>query len=72
MHHRGFSFNVVQGLGHDFWRWFATIDRLELSGDASTRGEAISDAQEAIDRAVELVRPELCFGSVGTFHYDRG
>jgi hypothetical protein len=55
MQHRGFSFNVVQGLGHDFWRWFATIDRLELSGDASTRAEAISDAQEAIDRAFRLV-----------------
>jgi hypothetical protein len=52
MQHRGFSFNVVQGLGHDFWRWFATIDGLELSGDASTQGEATSDAQEAIDRAV--------------------
>jgi hypothetical protein len=45
---------------------------LELSGDVSTQAEATSDAQEAIDRAIKPIGPELCFSSVGTFHYHRG
>ena len=57
MEYRGFSFNVVQGLGRDFWRWFATIKGIELSGDAATEAEAISEAQQAIDRAIKLVGP---------------
>jgi hypothetical protein len=55
MQYQGFSFNVVQGLGRNFWRWFATIDGLELSGDAATQAEAISDAQQAIDRVIKLI-----------------
>jgi len=57
MQYRGFSFNVVQGFGRKFWRWFATIKGIELSGDAATEAEATSEAQQAIDRAIKLVGP---------------
>jgi hypothetical protein len=53
----GFSFSLVQGLDRDFWRWFATIKGIELSEDAATEAEAISEAQQAIDRAIKLVGP---------------
>src|ERR1700751_5818893 len=50
-------YNTKKTQSRNFWRWFATIDGLELSGDATKQVEAISDAQQAIDRVIELVGP---------------
>jgi len=41
----------------EFLRWFATVQGIELFGDASTQADAIEDAQAAIDRAIKLVGP---------------
>jgi hypothetical protein len=53
MLHRGIEYSVVQDLGH-VWRWFATVNDVELSGQGITRDEAIADAEQMIDRALDL------------------
>jgi hypothetical protein len=58
MQHRGFGFNVVQGLGHDFWRWFATIDGLELSGDAQHLNYVSARSERSVPAPVDDVPAE--------------
>jgi hypothetical protein len=52
MEHRGFQFSVVQGLGHNLWRWYLTVNGVWLSGEAETERVAVAEAQKAIDHAI--------------------
>lgn len=36
------------------WKWFATVNDIELSGQGITRDEAIADAEQMIYRALDL------------------
>ena len=48
---------MVQALSRNFWRWFVTVQGIELFDDAVHVCDAIEDAQAAIDRAIKLVGP---------------
>jgi hypothetical protein len=54
MTHRGIEYGVVQDLGQHVWNWFAIVNDVELSGQGSTRDEAVADAEQMIDRALDL------------------
>lgn len=52
MEYRGFEFSVVQGLGRNFWRWYANVNGIWISGDARTEVAAAVEARKAIDRVL--------------------
>jgi hypothetical protein len=52
MQYRGIEYTLVQGIGRHLWKWTATIAGVKISGQGSTRDEAIADAEKAIDRAL--------------------
>jgi hypothetical protein len=52
MEYRGIEYTLVQGIGRHVWKWTATIAGVKISGQGSTRDEAIADAEKAIDRAI--------------------
>ena len=41
MEYRGVEFSVVLGLGRKLWRWYATVNGVWLSGEASTQCAAV-------------------------------
>jgi len=61
MLYRGIKYSVVQGIGRYRWKWAATISGTEISGDGITRDDAISNAERAIDRAIQRhrLKPDL-------------
>jgi hypothetical protein len=50
---------------NNFWRWFVTVKGIELSGDALTEAEAISEAQLAISNRTVLCEFHAAFGGTG-------
>jgi hypothetical protein len=52
----GIEYAVVQGIERHLWKWAATVSGTEISGDGSTRDEAIEKAKKAIARAIEKQR----------------
>ncbi len=59
MQYRGIEYTVVQGIGRPLqgigrrlWKWSATVSGVNMSGQGSTRDEAIADAEKAIERAL--------------------
>jgi len=52
MEYRGVEFTVVQGLGRKLWRWYLMFNGVWLSGEAETQSAAVTEAQDAIDRAI--------------------
>jgi len=51
MEYRGIEYTAVQGIGHRLWKSTATVSGIKVSGQGSTRDEAVADAEKAIDRA---------------------
>lgn len=47
----GIEYSVVQGIERRLWKWAAKVSGIEISGDGSTRDEAIEKAEKAIARA---------------------
>ena len=47
----GIEYSVVQGIERRLWKWAATVSGIEISGDGSTRDEAIEKAkrQKSVD-----------------------
>ena len=56
MLYRGIEYSVVQGIGRHHWKWPATVSGTKISGQGSTRDEAIGDAEKAIERAIQKQR----------------
>jgi len=56
MLYRGIEYSVVQGIERHLRKWAATASGIEISGRDSTRDEAISNAEKAIDRAIQKQR----------------
>jgi hypothetical protein len=52
MEYRDIEYTLVQGIGRRLWKWSATVSGVKISGQGSTRDEAIADAEKAIDRAL--------------------
>jgi hypothetical protein len=52
MEYRGIEYSLVQGIERHVWKWSVTVSRLKISGQGSTREEAVADAEKAIDRAL--------------------
>jgi hypothetical protein len=53
MKHRDIEYSVVQGIGRHIWKWSVTFDAdHQAAGQATTKAEAISKAEQAIDRAL--------------------
>jgi hypothetical protein len=48
----GIEYSVVQGIERRLWKWAATVSGTEISGEGSTRDEAIEKAKKAIERAI--------------------
>jgi len=46
----GIEYSVVQGIERRLWKWAAKVSGTELSGQGSTRDEAIEKAKKAIDK----------------------
>jgi hypothetical protein len=63
MEYRGNKYNVVQSIQRGIWRWTVSVEGLVVMGQASSRAEAITAAEKAIDRAlapkkIRLVPPK--------------
>ncbi len=44
---------MVQGLGRQLWKWSVSFDTgISASGQAAIKGEAVAEAERAIDRAL--------------------
>jgi hypothetical protein len=56
MLYRGIEYSVVQGIVRHHWKWAANISETRISGYGSTRDEAISNAEKAIERALQRQR----------------
>ncbi len=52
MEYRGVEYTLVQGIGRHLWKWTAMIAGIKISGQSSTRDEAVADAEKAIDRTL--------------------
>lgn len=52
MQYRGIEYTLVQGIERYVWKWTATVSGIKISGQGSTRDEAVADAERAIDRAL--------------------
>ena len=61
MLYREIEYSVVQGIERRLWKWAATVSGTNISGQGSTRDEAIDKAKKAIARAIEKQRfkPDL-------------
>jgi hypothetical protein len=57
----GIEYSVVQDIVRHHWKWAATVSGTKISGYGSTRGEAIGNAEKAIERALQRQRfkPDL-------------
>ena len=56
MRYRGIEYSVVQGIERHLWKWAATVAGTKISGQGSTRDEAIEKAKKAIARAIREQR----------------
>jgi hypothetical protein len=56
MQYRGIKYSVVQGIERHLWKWAATVSGTNISGQGSTRDEAIDKAKKAIARSIEKQR----------------
>ena len=56
MRYRGIEYSVVQGIERHLWKWAATVAGTKISGQGSTRDEAIEKAKKAIARAIQKQR----------------
>ena len=56
MRYRGIEYSVVQGIERRLWKWAATVAGTKISGQGSTRDEAIERAKKAIARATRKQR----------------
>jgi hypothetical protein len=56
MLYRGIEYSVVQGIQRHLWKWTATVSGTKISGQSSTRDEAIDNAEKAIERAIQKQR----------------
>ena len=65
MLYRGIEYSVVQGIERHLWKWAATVFGTKISGYGRTRDEAISNAEKAIDRAIQKQRFRQDFGGEG-------
>jgi hypothetical protein len=52
----GIEHSVVQGIERRLWKWAAKVSGIEISGNGSTRDEAIEKAEKAIARAFDKQR----------------
>ena len=52
----GIEYSVVQGIQRHHWKWAATVSGTKISGQGSTRSEAIGSAEKAIERAIQKQR----------------
>jgi hypothetical protein len=46
MRYRGIEYSVVQGIERRLWKWSATVAGTNISGQGSTRDEAIEKAKK--------------------------
>jgi len=54
MKHRGIEYTLVQGIGRHVWKWSVAFDvDHSAAGQAMTKAEAVSEAERAIDRALD-------------------
>jgi hypothetical protein len=54
MKHRDIEYTLVQGIGRHVWKWSVAFDAdHSASGQAMTKAEAVSEAERAIDRALD-------------------
>jgi hypothetical protein len=53
MLYRGIEYSVVQGIERRLWKWAVTVAGTTISGQGSTRDEAVGDAKKAIERAIQ-------------------
>ena len=58
MLYRRIEFSVVQGIERHLWKWAATVSGHRLSGQGSTREEAIENAKKAIARTIQKQRSQ--------------
>jgi hypothetical protein len=56
MRYRGIEYSGVQGIERRLWKWAATVAGTKISGQGSTRDEAIERAKKAIARATRKQR----------------
>jgi hypothetical protein len=54
MIHPGIEYVSCKVLERQVWNWFATVNDVELSGQRGTRDEAVADAEQMIDRALDV------------------
>jgi hypothetical protein len=59
MQYRGIEYTLVQGIGRHLWKWSVTVSGIKVSGQGSTRDEAVADAEKAIDRALAPKKQRL-------------
>jgi hypothetical protein len=53
MKYRDIEYTVVQGIGHQLWKWSVSFDTgLSVRGQAAIKSEAVAEAERAIDRAL--------------------
>ena len=52
----GIEYSGVQGIERRLWKWAATVAGTKISGQGSTRDEAIEKAKKAIARATQKQR----------------
>ena len=52
MRYRDIDYTVVQGIGHNVWKWGFALDGKALTGQAATKVAAVENAERAIDRAL--------------------
>jgi hypothetical protein len=63
MRHRDIEYLVVQGIGRNVWKWSVSFDvEHRVAGQATTKAEAISRAERAIDRALVAKKLRLVPG----------
>ena len=60
MKYRDIEYTVVQGIGHQLWKWSVLFDTgLSIRGQAAIKSEAVAQAERAIDRALGAQKAEV-------------
>jgi hypothetical protein len=58
--HRDIEYTIVQGLGRNVWKWSVNLDTYRPTfGKEMTRAEAISRAEQVIDRALAVKKVRI-------------
>jgi hypothetical protein len=68
MRYRGIEYSVVQGIERRLWKWAATVAGTKISGQGSTRDEAIEKAKKAIARATQKQRSKQVIDGEDWWH----